>query len=155
MRIINSRFYMSKKQTVSTCIVPGFDFFFYIMEDPWINNKPFVSCIPAGLYSLVKHNSIDHPDTWALVNTKLGVYHHIEDIPTDKQRTARYECLIHPGNWVYNFKGCMGPGMAYNNIDMVEDSQRAFHMIQAVLMRSSDGNGHEILILQPYHLGGN
>jgi len=138
---------MSDKQTVSTLLIPGLDYFLYLMADPWVDNKPNVSCIPKGLYSLVPHNSKDHPNTWAMVNPHLDVYHLPEDIPAEKKGYARWGCLLHPGNWARDFKGCEGPGFGYNGVDMVENSGAAMQLIRNTLEVGS--MNHELLILEP------
>lgn len=81
------------------------------IERPWIADPAGVpgglqgrSCVPAGLYELVLHDSEAHPQTWALVNAKLGVTHF-----GPSQRTA---CLIHPANYASELRGCIAPGMA-------------------------------------------
>lgn len=40
------------------------DILCYTCELPWLNNEPRHSCIPAGSYTCVPHNSQEHPDTW-------------------------------------------------------------------------------------------
>lgn len=79
------------------------DFECYSLEQPWNNNIPFRSCIPEGTYQLVPHSSDNHPDTFAMVNEDLEVFHY-------DHGHGRYACLLHPGNWVTDFQGCMGFG---------------------------------------------
>ena len=55
----------------------------FTLEDPWNNNRPFDSCIPDGVYDLVPHSTAKHPDTWALVNPSLNIYH----LPDDREKT--------------------------------------------------------------------
>lgn len=50
-------------------------------ELPWLNNEPRHSCIPVGTYTVIPHNSPDHPNTWE-----------IENVP------GRSAILLHNGN---------------------------------------------------------
>ena len=80
------------------------DMTYYSMERPWIDNRPFESCIPLGEYILKEHSSRKHPHTFALVNEDSGVYHY-------KSGRGRYGILIHVGNVPRDFQGCIGFGM--------------------------------------------
>lgn len=80
---------------------------FATVERPWLDNEPFVSCVPVGSYTLEEHSSSSHPDVWALVNHSLGVYHF--DHP-DAIRTA---ILIHVANVARELAGCIAPGTAF------------------------------------------
>jgi len=48
------------------------EFICYSLERPWVDNKPFVSCIPKGVYTLVPHEYKGKLNTFALVNEELG-----------------------------------------------------------------------------------
>lgn len=91
----------------------------FTLEDPWANNKPFASCIPAGEYRLVPHESAKYGRIWAMVNPDLGVYHQPADIPAGKRGAARFACLfVHSGNTDDDVEGCvcvgLTRGMAHN-----------------------------------------
>lgn len=81
------------------------------LERPWIpgsiGGTKGVSCVPTGLYRLVKHDTEAHPRSFALVNEDLGVYHY--ELPPGKQ--GRTACLIHIANWVSELRGCIALGM--------------------------------------------
>jgi hypothetical protein len=64
------------------------------------------SCVPPGIYNLERHNSPDHPFTWALVNEELGVYHEPGDVPPGAFG-ARSAILLHTGNSPLDTKGCI------------------------------------------------
>ena len=51
------------------------------LEDEWKNNQTNISCIPAGIYKVVKHNTKRFPNVWRLENVK-----------------GRSAILIHAGN---------------------------------------------------------
>ena len=62
----------------------------YTCERPWLDNAAEVSCIPAGVYTCVPHDSPKHPDTWEL-----------QDVP------ERTEILLHNGNTEKDSEGCI------------------------------------------------
>jgi hypothetical protein len=74
------------------------------VEREWLNNEAFKSCVPAGSYQLVPHNSKKYGPVWALVNLQLGVAHERTD------GVKRYACLIHRANWPKDVVGCIGVG---------------------------------------------
>ncbi|CAH6961237.1 conserved hypothetical protein [Vibrio chagasii] len=80
------------------------ELFCYTVEKEWKNNEPFVSCVPAGDYDLVLHNSPKYGSSYALVNENLGV--------TINGPSTRTHCLVHIANWPSEVTGCIGVGMA-------------------------------------------
>ncbi len=113
------------------------------MERPWVPvpnapcGKKGVSCIPAGTYRLVPHNSEAHPRTWALVNPSLWVYHWDEDIPAAQKGLARTVVLLHSANYASELRGCIAPGkgrhVETNGRRMVTNSRIAMSQLQALL----------------------
>jgi len=91
--------------TFGTLAIGGREF--RTVEPEWKNNKPFVSCIPSGIYTMEAHDSDAHPGVWAFVNHSLGVYHY------DDPNAVRYACLIHVANIARELKGCCAPGSSY------------------------------------------
>ncbi len=83
-------------------------------EQPWDNNLPLVSCIPAGDYRLLPYDSPVHGKTVVFHNPALGVYGLPNAIP--KGKTGRSLCEIHEGNWPRDIKGCIAVGRAIENI---------------------------------------
>lgn len=68
----------------------------YVMEPPWRDNRPNVSCIPVGDY-----------DVTHLKRSASGKYkdcYHVHNVPD------RFAILIHKGNTVRDTMGCMLPG---------------------------------------------
>jgi hypothetical protein len=124
---------------------------FCTMERPWVpsplskGGQKGVSCVPPGLYKLVRHDTEAHPMTWALVNKDLDVVHYPGDSPNPNARTA---VLIHPGNFAHDLRGCLAPGMRVTTDAqgryMVTDSRRAMKQIQSVLTWT---DGHELEIV--------
>lgn len=73
----------------------------YTMELPWKDNKPNVSCIPEGVYTVVKEYSPHFKkDLWELKN-----------VP------KRSECKFHSASFVRNLKGCISLGLNKQDID--------------------------------------
>lgn len=97
------------------CCVGSIDIFgsaLQTLERPWVGGpkggtKGF-SCIPAGKYQLVKHDTEAYPRSFALVNEALGVYH--LTVPSGEQ--GRTACLIHAANYVQELRGCIALGMS-------------------------------------------
>lgn len=126
----------------------GFDRI-YTLERPWVPALPRssallepapcgrkgVSCVPPGIYDLVPHSSEAHPDTFALVNLDLWVYHLENQVPVWRKEYARTAVLIHPANWVEELRGCIAPGMTRTEGPgmRVSDSRRAFDMLRMCL----------------------
>jgi hypothetical protein len=79
---------------------PGGAHVCFTCELPWRDNAPETSCIPAGIYPCVPHNSPAHPGTWELQN-----------VPN------RSEILIHNGNTERDSLGCIVVGNEFGTID--------------------------------------
>lgn len=81
------------------------------LERPWVpgprGGTKGVSCVPTGIYNLVRHDTEAHPRSFALVNEAIGVYHF--DIPEGGQ--GRTACLIHVANVPEELRGCIALGM--------------------------------------------
>lgn len=106
----------------------------YTLERPWVSVGPVnlapkkgdlfgewdsppcgrkgISCVPPGIYTLVRHESEMHPGSLALVNRELWVYHQDHDVPDSRRGYARTYVLIHPANRVGELRGCIAPGLA-------------------------------------------
>jgi len=138
-----ARFQMAQRYSVGTLVTPKF--MLYTMELPWMRNQASISCVPPGLFELEPHHSRDHPHTWALVNPALGVYHEPADIPAGK--TGRYAILLHPANWPWELRGCIGPGIGWNGSNMVTSSKDGMNMLRDLLGVGS--TGHRLRILEP------
>jgi hypothetical protein len=86
----------------------------YTLELAWVpdamspGGAHSTSCVPPGLYSLVRHNTAKHPRSFALVNAALGVIHE----PDPAYPNARTACLLHIANEVNDLEGCIGMGMS-------------------------------------------
>lgn len=70
------------------------------LELPDKDNQKRISCIPEGLYTVVKRHSPKYKD-----------HFHILDVPN------RDYILIHPANYVRQLLGCIAVGEAHTDID--------------------------------------
>jgi hypothetical protein len=110
------------------------------LELPWVPldgavcGHPGQSCVPAGDYVLMRHNSPQHPKTFVLVAPALGVYNTQADIPHGC--VGRFEVLLHNGNYPCNSLGCilLGRGRSFDGgRSMVTNSDVALRTFQAMV----------------------
>lgn len=121
------------------------DFGWQTLERPWISSPdhiggmPNASCVPLGTYKLVRHNTVKHPHTFALVNPALGVMHN----PAPNMRS---DVLIHPANTVDQIEGCIALGNTRRWTDQWEitGSRASFDKLMSMLPWV-DGE-HELVI---------
>lgn len=76
------------------------------VEQVWANNERYISCVPAGQYSLILHESPSKGVCLALASHTLGV-----GISGPYQRT---HCLFHVANFPHELQGCIGPGLDFH-----------------------------------------
>jgi Family of unknown function (DUF5675) len=123
------------------------------LELPWsdasgdVGGDAGASCVPAGVYELVLHDTPTHPQTWALVNPALGVYHEPGDVPPGQP--GRTAVLIHPGNTEADSKGCILVGMSRGTVGgepAVDASVEAFGRLKAAVPWTV---GHTLTITEP------
>ena len=70
------------------------------LENPWLNNQPHISCIPAGKYIAIKYSSEKYPDVWEL-----------QDV------VGRSKILIHMGNLEKHTEGCILVGASWGFLE--------------------------------------
>lgn len=88
---------------------------FDTIELPWVNNEPSVSCIPEGTYKLNKRSS-------GVVNrSSNGKYTAGWEVTNVEGRTY---IMIHIGNTVSNFQGCIGIG---EGLGVINDNWAILH----------------------------
>lgn len=87
------------------------------MEQPWNDNAPFVSCVPAGIYTLVPFDSQKYGKTFALYNPELNVH-----VQQTTNKNDRFACLfVHAANETTELKGCVAAGMSLGFADSDHD----------------------------------
>lgn len=89
----------------------------YTMEDDWIDNKPIISCIPAGIYIL--RRTIYHK-------------HNIETFEVTGV-PGRSRILIHPANTEEDVEGCIGVGMRMGTLLRKDEDTGQMHLKTAVV----------------------
>lgn len=100
---------------------------FYTVERPWQDNKPKVSCIPEGDYTLRMRDS-------AVVSRSTGgAYSRGWEVTDVKGRTF---IMIHVGNTIDDLEGCIAPGKLLSVVNgrwAVGSSRPAFDELMGVL----------------------
>lgn len=79
----------------------------YTVEREWNNNNPSISCVPAGMYTLKRHESPRFGECFALEAPTLGV--------TVYGPSVRTHCLMHVANFPHQLEGCIAPGTALHS----------------------------------------
>lgn len=103
----------------------------YTCEREWLNNKPRVSCIPAGEYRLIPHISPKFGLSYGLENPELGVTLH--------GPSKRTRILIHAANFPYELEGCIAPGVGWHRSGWgVRESRRALYHLNDLLGLNND-----------------
>lgn len=83
-----------------------------ILERPWLDNEPFVSCIKEGVYKVKRDHTGKHR------------WYKLMDVE------GRTFIEIHPVNFVYELEGCLGPCMFIKN-GVAHDSVEACQLLLA------------------------
>lgn len=68
----------------------------YTLERPWLDNKPFISCIPEGDYAL----------EWDTTGR-------IRNVPRLRGTEPRTQINIHIANYPEQLQGCIAPGLRW------------------------------------------
>lgn len=89
-------------------------FDFYTLELADKENKRSISCIPAGVYKVIKR-----------ISPRFGQHFHLQNVPD------RELILIHVGNYYRNTNGCILVGTGLKNIDK-DDTTDVTNSIEAM-----------------------
>jgi len=94
------------------------EFSCWTLERPWEGNKPFVSCVPEGVYAIA-------PD-------QEGRYTGYPELQAVPERT---EIIIHPANTIGEIEGCIAPAFGYvlsnSSLRLTGTSQAAYDQLIA------------------------
>lgn len=109
LRLLIERYDHGKKQTLGRLFVLDGKRVVYTchtLELPWKNNQFQVSCVPEGVYQVVRRTS-----------AKFKNHFHLTNVP------GRTYILIHAGNYYTDILGCIlvGKGLADINNDGLKD----------------------------------
>jgi len=108
-------------------------FFCYLLELPWKNNLPKVSCIPHGRYILKKRKAFEDGSRFD--------YPHLEVLNVPGRDKIKW----HIGNYVHEIEGCGVPGKMLRDLnndgltDMVS-SRLALNQLMACLEDETELN---------------
>jgi len=104
------------------------------LEQPDLDNRPFLSCVPLGEYELHSFNSPKYGDCYIMVNENLNVWEYEDS--AGRPDNGRYLCLfVHRGNYVRNFQGCIGAGFGYlPGDDMITNTRKACEEVIAAVV---------------------
>lgn len=121
MKIVTlTRAYQSDEVTLGMIKVQGVDHPpIYTLENPWIGNKKYISCIPAASYPCVKFSGTKFKDVWQVIG--------VDD---------RDYILIHHGNFERDTSGCILVGLeaGYINDEIaVKQSREAMELLKDIL----------------------
>ncbi len=109
MNIELRRFAYTPMGTFGKILTPSASWF--TVECPWLGNEPFVSCVPMGIYGLVRRESPRHGATFFLEGPGVSL---IEEVGS-----VRYSCLFHRANLASELQGCIAPG---NRLGVLDNS---------------------------------
>lgn len=93
----------------------GYIPFLKTFEDPWMDNKQFISCIPTGAYLCKRFNS-----------PKFGNVFQVDNVAN------REKILIHKGNNQNHTEGCILLGSEFTQTG-VSDSKNAFELFMSMV----------------------
>lgn len=94
------------------------------LEETWLDNKPQISCIPAGTYKATAYSGTKYKNVWI-----------VNDVP------GRSAILIHWGNTEANTAGCilLGKGFAdFSGKIGITDSVATYAHMREVLPKAFD-----------------
>lgn len=120
-RIVLTRTELAKSHTRGVLEVDS-EAPFAVLERPWLNNQHDISCIPAGLYTLIQFN-----------HEKWGVTWYFKHVPD------RSEVMLHWGNLVKHSRGCPIIGGIYAMQSAVPmllaPAEKAFNRFRAACLK--------------------
>lgn len=109
MKLIQKRRYF-KHGTFSEVFTSDGDLVCVLVERPWLNNQPNISCVPEGEYILSPHVSPSQGECLILEAHTLGVYQ------SAHPKAVRTHILWHVGNTVADVSGCAAVGEEFGTL---------------------------------------
>lgn len=96
---------LSNDKCTQGVIEVGTDLSLFTMELPDKNNAKRISCVPVGVYDLIRYASPKFGSVYGLVNERLGV-------SLSNMSAQRTHILIHAANTASELLGCIAPGFS-------------------------------------------
>ncbi len=111
-KLIHYRWCNSQVMGVFGSVYYNDQFICNFVEQPWRDNRPYKSCIPAGLYKLIEYMPKSerlrrYGLTFAYLNQNKNVFVEKHDRQCNIQRFA---CILHPANTADELRGCTAYG---------------------------------------------
>jgi hypothetical protein len=132
MKLVLTRTELNGNVTLGQLAVPGIRRTLFTLEDPWLDNHPRTSCIPAGDYKCSPHGWEAH------TAFKFKRVWEVLDVP------RRSAILFHAGNTHRDTHGCILVGLSAHG-ESVSESRDAID-----LMRNAIGeNDFDLEITEP------
>jgi len=97
---------------------------FFTLENPWLNNKPMVSCIPPGVYGCTPFSG-----------AKYKAVYQVHSVP------GRTYILFHVGNYASNTHGCILLGLGSTCVadrPMITHSRLAVDKFKKIIGENND-----------------
>lgn len=132
------------------------------LEPPWIQNQPFVSCVPPGVYAGVLDHSPRFSPRSGLLYFLVGgtVVRNEEDLLGKDAK--RFACIAgHPANWHQQLQGCGAFGLnvqrdhqgnphtpELGRSHFVGSSRNALTVVKGILAEGSDFDGNLPPVIQ-------
>lgn len=118
--VILRRAYETDKVTMGMLDIYGMEHKpIFTLENPWLDNKTDISCIPDGTYTVERYDSPKYPGIYKVLNVE-----------------GRKDILIHWGNWEKDTEGCIliGTGAGeLNGEPAVTASKKAVKYLRLLL----------------------
>ncbi len=126
LTLLRSKF--TKKSTIGTLRISGKEF--TTLENPWLDNQTSISCIPIGMYDIVRRNYGGYYNRYSKKFEHRCVFEIINVID-------RTNILIHIGNYPKNTKGCVLVGKTKGK-DFIGKSTDAYREVYDLLYALTD-----------------
>jgi len=137
-RIVLERFCDSEDMGVFGRILIDGQHLCYTVEQPWRDNTPYKSCVPAGDYDLVAYTSPKYGKTFALQN-------HALDVGVFEGSAKRFACLIHSANLASQLQGCIAAGEKLHHLHEEWSVGMSRRATDALLHRIKNGDQLSII----------
>ena len=124
MIVVLNRGFQNSKLTLGMIQIHNVDHSpIYTLENPYKDNKPFISCIPEGVYNCSPYNGEKYKSVYEVNDVK-----------------GRSDILFHSGNWVHETSGCILLGSAIGemkNQPALISSVKAVNQFKSLIGRNN------------------